>query len=73
MSLTKEGVNQTDLWNRKVKAIEQTPGLSVWRGGDSFANVGGCKNVKTFLSKLAHGKRRPKAVLFIDSISSLTA
>jgi hypothetical protein len=38
MSLVKRELDAEDLWERKRQIIEQTPGLSVWRGGD-HANV----------------------------------
>src|SRR5471032_1780282 len=36
MSLSKKGLDLEQLWERKRQVIEQAPGLSVWRGGESF-------------------------------------
>jgi hypothetical protein len=68
MSLTREGLSLDDLWERKRGMIEQTPGLSVWRGGETFADIGGVQNAKTFLSRVLRGSDPPRAVVFIDEI-----
>ncbi|HEV2351783.1 MAG TPA: YgiT-type zinc finger protein [Terriglobia bacterium] len=39
MSVTKNGLDMAGLWERKRQVIEQTPGLSVWRGGNNTAVV----------------------------------
>jgi hypothetical protein len=41
MSLSKKGVDVDLLWDRKRQAVEQTPGLSIWRGGETFDDIGG--------------------------------
>ena len=46
MSLSKKGLDLEQLWERKRQVIEQTPGLSVWRGGETFSDIGGCENIK---------------------------
>jgi hypothetical protein len=46
MSLSKKGLDLEQLWERKRQVIEQAPGLSVWRGGESFDDIGGCENIK---------------------------
>lgn len=68
MSLSKTGYDLTTMWERKRTQIEQTPGLSVWRGGETFNDIGGCDNVKTFLSRVISGEESPRAVVFIDEI-----
>jgi hypothetical protein len=68
MSLTKAGLDMEALWDRKRSQIEQTPGLSVWRGGETFADIGGCDNVKTFMSAILNGNEPPRAVVFLDEI-----
>jgi hypothetical protein len=47
MSLSKKGLDLEQLWERKRQVIEQVPGLSVWRGGETFDDIGGCENIKT--------------------------
>jgi hypothetical protein len=73
LSISKEGINLDQVWERKRKQIEQTPGLSVWRGADSFDQIGGCENIKRFLLNLIAGKRSPRAVVFIDEIEKAFA
>ena len=73
MSLTRKGIDIAGLWERKREMIDQTPGLSVWRGGDSFADVAGYSNVKDFLGRVMGGEEAPKVVVFIDEIEKALA
>lgn len=75
MSLTKKDgqkaptIDQGSLWERKRKMIEQTPGLSVWQGGETFNDLGGLDNLKNFLTRvLTSGKTPVRAIGFIDEI-----
>lgn len=68
MSITKQGVDTATLWERKRKAIEQTAGLSVWKGKERFADIGGLANAKKFFGALIKGKVPPRVVVFIDEI-----
>src|SRR5262249_45487100 len=56
------------LWERKRQMIEQTPGLSVWRGGDRFADLGGLENIKSFLLDVLRGEDPPRVIVFMDEI-----
>lgn len=71
MSLTAEGLDLDALWDRKRQAIEQTPGLKVFRGGESFDRIGGCAVVKDFLTRIMHGQARPNAIVFVDEIEKM--
>ena len=73
MSLTKKGLDTLDLWERKRQVIEQTPGLSVWRGGKSLAEIGGVENIKSFLRAVLAGVDAPRAVVFVDEIEKAFA
>ena len=53
MSLVKRELDTADLWERKRQIIEQTPGLSVWRGGETFEDIGGVENVKINITNYA--------------------
>lgn len=69
MSITKAGKIDYDiLQETKRRTIEQTRGLSVWRGSNRFADIGGYDNVKRFTSDLCKGDSAPKGILFIDEI-----
>jgi hypothetical protein len=73
MSLTKTGLEFDQLWERKRQVIAQTPGLSVWRGGDTFSDIGGCSNVKRFLQAVLNGAEPPRVVVFVDEIEKAFA
>lgn len=67
MSVTKDGVDHGQLWERKAKMVQQTPGLSVWRGSESFKDLGGLSNLKQFLTRiLTSGNTAVRAVLWCD-------
>ena len=71
MSLTRSGLNLDGLWDRKRQQIEQTPGLKVFRGGETFDQIGGCDVIKSFLSRIMTGVARPNAVVFVDEIEKM--
>lgn len=73
MSLGGSGVDADSLWERKRQMIEQTPGLSVWRGGETFDDIGGVQNVKKFLVALVAGIDSPRVVVFMDEIEKAFA
>ncbi len=73
ISLVKRQLNTEDLWERKRQIIEQTPGLSVWRGGETFEDIGGVENVKTFLRAVLAGIEPPRIIVFIDEIEKAFA
>src|SRR5580693_1414373 len=73
MSLSKRGLDHDQLWERKRQVIEQAPGLTVWRGGEAFSDVGGCSNVKAFLQSVLDGAEAPRVVVFCDEIEKAFA
>ena len=73
LSKAKQGVDLDLLWDRKRTAIAQTPGLSVWQGGESYDAIGGCANIKRFLDRLIAGRTAFNAVVFIDEIEKAMA
>lgn len=73
MSLVKRELDTEDLWERKRQIIEQTPGLSVWRGGETFDDLGGLDNVKSFLRAVLAGIDPPRVIVFIDEIEKAFA
>lgn len=74
LSISKDGVDRVGLWERKRKLVEQTPGLSVWRGGESFADLGGLSNLKAFLTRiLGSGNTPVRALGYIDEVEKLFA
>jgi hypothetical protein len=73
ISLVKRELDTEDLWERKQQVIEQTPGLSVWRGGETFDDLGGLSNVKSFLHAVLAGVDPPRVIVFIDEIEKAFA
>jgi hypothetical protein len=73
MNLTSDGLDLSGLWELKRQTIEQTPGLNVWRGGETFADIGGVENIKAFLSRVIAGAAPPRAIVFIDEIEKALA
>jgi ATPase family associated with various cellular activities (AAA) len=66
MSVTPKGMDLDMLWDRKRKSIEQTKGLSVWRGGETFADIRGCKNALKFMNMMMDGLDAPRVVVWLD-------
>jgi SpoVK/Ycf46/Vps4 family AAA+-type ATPase len=56
------------IWEQKIKIIEQARGLKVYRHGASFNDIGGNDNIKILLQKIARGNRCPRLVVFLDEI-----
>lgn len=73
LTVTQEGFDLPGLWERKRKMIEQTPGLSVWRGAERFNDIGGCDNVKGFLGDVLHARTPPRCVCYIDEADKVFA
>lgn len=73
MSLSKAGLDLARLWERKCQAVEQTPGLTIWRGGEAFDQIGGCENIKQFLTALIQGRDAPRVIVFVDEIEKAFA
>lgn len=73
MALSKQGLDLEALGARKRTMIEQTPGLSVWSGGETLAAVGGNDNIKRYLKLIVAGKDAPLCVVFIDEIEKALA
>jgi len=68
MSMSKDGVRTTEVWNRKVKTVQKTKGLQCFKGSDKFDQIAGCDQVKKYLSGLMAGPMKPRAVVWLDEI-----
>jgi adenylate kinase family enzyme len=73
MAVRPDGIDLNHLWEVKRSMIEDTPGLSCWRGGEKFEDIGGLENAKRYCSQLIQGRKRYGAVVFIDEIEKLMA
>lgn len=63
-----KGPDLADLWERKVKAIEATPGLTVYRGKETLDDVGGLEYGKQLLGDTLRGLLRCSCIVFCDEI-----
>ena len=73
LSITREGLDLSGLWERKRRAVEQTRGLSIYRGGDRFADLGGLDNAKGLFGRVIAGRRRPRCIVWLDEIEKAFA
>jgi hypothetical protein len=74
LALTKkQGCNIELLWERKCQAIQQTRGLSVHRGKETFADIGGCEEIKEFMRAVIQGQGNPRGLVFADEIEKAMA
>lgn len=73
LSLRRAGIDLGALRERHRQMIENTKGLNVWRGGESFDSVGGLRAFIQFASQFINGKYRPGAVLWIDEVEKVLA
>jgi hypothetical protein len=66
------GIVMDRLWERKCRTIKDVPGLSVWRGGESFDDLRGVDSVKDFLQGFVDADAFG-AVVFIDEMEKALA
>jgi hypothetical protein len=66
LAVTAQGIDRTTLWDRKVKAIESTPGLSVYRGTERLADYAGGRNAARLYGDTLKGALRCSCLVFID-------
>jgi hypothetical protein len=69
----KTGINIERVWDRKRQQIEQTHGLSVWRGGETFNQISGLANLKCYVKKLLRGKKEISLIFFLDEVEKMFA
>lgn len=68
MSLTRDSINVSGLWERKISVIEQLPGFSVDRGQETFDDAGSINQFKKFGVQLAQGKNAPLVYVRLDEL-----
>lgn len=73
MSMTPDGLDMVALWERKRVTIEQTDGLGVYRGTETFKDIIGCANAKDRLARRLKAKTPVGCVVFIDEIDKVLA
>jgi len=72
-SISKAGLAIDDLWDRKRSMIEATKGLTVWRGGETFADMRGSDNAIQYFERMMAGQDPPRCVVWIDEIEKQLA
>jgi len=65
-STTRAGLLVDQVWERKRKMINDTPGLKVYAGEEKFDDLGGCDSVKGYMRRVIKGKEAPRVIVFID-------
>jgi len=73
MSMTRTGFDMDRLWDRKKTAVEQVPGLRIWQGKETFNNVRGVDNIKTYLRMIMAGNDPPTVFVFWDELEKAFA
>jgi hypothetical protein len=73
MCLSKAGLDTNEVWERKRKVVEQTPGLTIWRGGETFKDIRGYERAKEWGRALLNAKQRIRAFIFMDEIEKMFA
>lgn len=73
MSLTKDGLDIDELWQRKIKVIEATDGFGVDKGDETLDDVRGAANFTDFSGRMVRSKRSPTLYVRIDEIEKAFA
>ncbi|MGB1203124.1 MAG: AAA family ATPase, partial [Alloalcanivorax venustensis] len=73
MSVTAEGLDDEQLWERKYEEIDRCEGLTALRDRMGMSDLGGLEVIKRFLGLLLKGKDRPNCIVFIDEIEKMLA
>lgn len=68
-----KGVDFDGLWHRKRQTVAATPGLSIWRGGETVNDIGGSEQIIKFLKMVLTGDRRPLCIVHIDEMEKAIA
>lgn len=66
-------LNIDELWERKRRKINDTPGLSIFPGLDRLADIGGNENIKQFIREMIAGEEMADCVVFVDEIEKSMA
>jgi ATPase family associated with various cellular activities (AAA) len=68
MELTKTGIDPDGVWERKAAIINANDGMSVWRGGAKFDDLGGLDPAKEFFQDYINGLAPLRLIAFVDEI-----
>jgi hypothetical protein len=74
LSLRRTGVDRAVMWERKRRLVEQTEGLAIWQGAETFDDLGGLNNLKDYATAVfTSGRTAIRALGFIDEIEKAFA
>jgi hypothetical protein len=65
LSLTSTGLDIPALWSRKYQMIDNNPGIRVYQGKETFADIGGHDNAKEYFSSIISEEG---CIVFIDEV-----
>ena len=67
----KVGINIDTLRVQSRKLIEETPGLGVDKGGETFNDIGGLEQAKLFGKRLFNGPEPPRVVVRLEELEKV--
>jgi hypothetical protein len=67
LSMTSKGLDLAALWDRKVAALEEIPGVEIWRGAETFDDLRGVDSLRRYCEDLVAGEPT-NLVVFLDEI-----
>jgi len=73
LSLNGKGLLWDVLWNHKKRMIENTPGLTVYSGGETLDDLAGLDQIKSFVRGLHGGPKPFKAIIYVEEIEKMFA
>lgn len=74
MALSKEeGIELSKIQQSKIDLINDTPGLQVWQGGESFDSIAGNEGVKSYFRALLGGRLPIRLVIWVDEAEDMMA
>ena len=73
LAVRKNGVDTSMLREIRRSVINQTPGLKVYNGKETFDDVAGVEYMKGFMTRIFKGKRPPNLIVQIDEIEKAMA
>lgn len=73
LSLRRTGVDLMALRDRHRQMIENTKGLTVWRGGETFDDIGGLRAFIDFSRRFLAGAYKVGACFWIDEVEKVLA
>lgn len=73
LSIKKSGLDIDELWTRKIQLINDTIGLTVWKDGHKFDDLGGLFEIKSRFKRIMNGRKPPTVIVWIDEIEKAMA